>query len=584
MKKVIIILMLLLGSTAPLFSQTVNGEILSDTNNVTVVRLWGTSEERGFAYGYLVGDRMIEVLEGFSIPYWGDDWIAVKQLIAGGVSFSIDPVYWHEAQAMMDGATAAGYNTSGYDSVDVMAANCLNDIYAWQINKSKFGFHCSTLMNWNDATVGTDLNGCSVISRHMDTYSFPVIETNFVIVIHIPSELDLQPWLVIGNAGEMAPASGLNSSGLSMFANGMGTGGSSSWNYDTLAGYEPYAFTFRKALESADYNQDGVNNMTDIRDAISSNPLGYASGINISALAPSTAVYDSLIALVAEVAPEIPYITFRTNSYNDTLPGDNLYAANAQIKRNNSRNYCWRYYGIVNNIGDGTGIGSQENWDLMKNYSNLGSNKQFMQYIPEWGQLNLSVYKNDSAAYLHEPITYDVNEFFNLPVPIANFTADSTVIVEGDTVHFTDLSENYPSGWEWEFNGGTPETSTEQNPVILYDTPGDYDVKLIVFNTYGSDTILKPDYIHVESSTNINSYNFKDIILYPVPAKDKLLIYCNDNIQSVEIINISGQVVKKLGSNTKQIEINIADLPDGLYIIQFMIGDRAIMKKIIKLK
>jgi len=176
MKKVFIT-MLLIALTAPLISQTVKGEILSDTNNVTVVRVWGTSEERGFAYGYLVGDRMIDVLEGFSIPYWGawGNWINVKSVITGGVSFSIDPVYWNEARAMMDGATAAGHNPSGYDSVDVMAANLINDIYGWAFTKGKSGFHCSTFMNWNDATSGTNLDGCSVISRHMETYNRSII-------------------------------------------------------------------------------------------------------------------------------------------------------------------------------------------------------------------------------------------------------------------------------------------------------------------------------------------------------------------------------------------------------------------------
>ena len=582
MKKVIIILMLLLGSTAPLFSQTVNGEILSDTNNVTVVRLWGTSEERGFAYGYLVGDKIIEVLEGFIIPYWGDDWPAVKQLIAGGDSFYIDSVYWHEAQAMMDGATAAGYNASGYDSVDVMAANLLNDIYDWQIGKSKGGFHCSTFMNWNDATVGTDLNGCSVISRHMDSYVESVLVNNFVIIIHIPSEQDLQPWLLIGNTGEMAPASGLSSSGLSIFANGLC---GNTWNPDTTAGYEPYAFTFRKALEAIDYNQDGVNNMLDIRDAISSNPQGYFWGSNISALAPSTSVYDSLIALVAEVTPEEPYITFRDNSYYDTLPGDNLYAANSEIKRNNSRNYCTRYLAIVNNIGYGTGIGSQENWDLMKNYSTFGSsNMQFMQYIPEWGQLNLSVYKNDSGAYLHDPITYDVNEFFNLPVPIANFTADTILIVEGDSIHFSNLSENNPIDWEWGFEGGTPTTSTTQNPVVIYNTPGNYNVTLNVSNIYGSDTLTMSDYITVDSETGMIIKNNIQVRVYPIPVKDKLCVSSNKSIISVDILNIFGKVIKNHECNNKQLQIDIRALPNGIYFIRLQAGEEIAIKKVIKLK
>jgi len=54
----------------------------------------------------------------------------------------------------------------------------------------------------------------------------------------------------------------------------------------------------------------------------------------------------------------------------------------------------------------------------MKNYTNLGNNnQQFMQYIPEWNQLRLSVYQNGQGAYLHDPISYDLNEFF---APVVN--------------------------------------------------------------------------------------------------------------------------------------------------------------------
>ncbi len=100
-------------------------------------------------------------------------------------------------------------------------------------------------------------------------------------------------------------------------------------------------------------------------------------------------------------------------------------------------------YGIVNHIGDGTGIGSQENWDLMKNYTNLGNtNLQFMQYIPEWDQLNLSVYQNNQGAYLHDPIAYDLNEFFapvthnmiHVPGDYPTIQEGINVANDGDTV------------------------------------------------------------------------------------------------------------------------------------------------------
>ncbi|NIO80981.1 MAG: PKD domain-containing protein, partial [Candidatus Aminicenantes bacterium] len=82
--------------------------------------------------------------------------------------------------------------------------------------------------------------------------------------------------------------------------------------------------------------------------------------------------------------------------------------------------------------------------------------------------------------------------------PVADFTASATVITEGDSVTFTDLSTNTPDAWDWVFAGGTPGTSTQQNPTITYNTAGTYTVTLTATNAYGSDTETKTDYITVQ--------------------------------------------------------------------------------------
>jgi PKD repeat protein len=82
--------------------------------------------------------------------------------------------------------------------------------------------------------------------------------------------------------------------------------------------------------------------------------------------------------------------------------------------------------------------------------------------------------------------------------PVAAFTADSTTIYFGQNVDFTDNSSNLPTSWLWSFPGGTPSTSTAQNPQnIVYPTNGCYPVTLIASNQYGSDTITTTCYITV---------------------------------------------------------------------------------------
>jgi len=98
--------------------------------------------------------------------------------------------------------------------------------------------------------------------------------------------------------------------------------------------------------------------------------------------------------------------------------------------------------------------------------------------------------------------------------PVAEFSADTTTVSAGDSVTFTDESTNIPISWDWTFEGGTPGTSTAQNPVVQYNTAGTFTVTLIAANAYGSDTETKVDYITVAavpyctSSGNNQSYEY----------------------------------------------------------------------------
>ncbi|XYY33116.1 NosD domain-containing protein [Methanosphaerula subterraneus] len=69
-------------------------------------------------------------------------------------------------------------------------------------------------------------------------------------------------------------------------------------------------------------------------------------------------------------------------------------------------------------------------------------------------------------------------------VPAANFTANATSGSTPFSVQFTDQSSD-ANGYQWQFGDGT--TSTEQNPVHTYTTPGSYTVTLVASGAdYGS--------------------------------------------------------------------------------------------------
>ena len=81
---------------------------------------------------------------------------------------------------------------------------------------------------------------------------------------------------------------------------------------------------------------------------------------------------------------------------------------------------------------------------------------------------------------------------------ISDFEASATAVSAGSTIEFTDLSYGNPVSWEWTFEGGTPETSTLQNPEVIYNSTGVFDVSLTITNAGGdSNSLTKSDYISV---------------------------------------------------------------------------------------
>lgn len=82
----------------------------------------------------------------------------------------------------------------------------------------------------------------------------------------------------------------------------------------------------------------------------------------------------------------------------------------------------------------------------------------------------------------------------------ADFVGTPTSLQPGGSVQFSDQSAGSPTAWSWSFPGGTPSTSTVQNPKVTYNTQGTYNVSLTASNATGSNTATKTGYITVANS------------------------------------------------------------------------------------
>ncbi len=79
--------------------------------------------------------------------------------------------------------------------------------------------------------------------------------------------------------------------------------------------------------------------------------------------------------------------------------------------------------------------------------------------------------------------------------PTADFSASVTLGNTPLDVSFTDLSNQLPTGWSWDF--GDSGASGDQHPDHQYTSAGEYTVSLTATNPNGSHTRVMPNLIAV---------------------------------------------------------------------------------------
>ncbi len=83
----------------------------------------------------------------------------------------------------------------------------------------------------------------------------------------------------------------------------------------------------------------------------------------------------------------------------------------------------------------------------------------------------------------------------------ALFNSSSQNVCTGTAITFNDVSYHGVASRTWNFEGGTPATSSDANPTVTYDQPGTYAVSLTVSDGTNSLTNNATSYITVLPST-----------------------------------------------------------------------------------
>ena len=173
-----------------------------------------------------------------------------------------------------------------------------------------------------------------------------------------------------------------------------------------------------------------------------------------------------------------------------------------------------------------------------------------------------------SASLLMEyakwPVYYATGSRVLGHAPVANFTADYKTGSAPLVVKFVDLSDNEPTAWAWTFQGGTPSTSSVQNPQVTYNALGTYKVTLKATNDIGNNTLTREGYIVVGDATGNGDIQGDILMFYPNPAREILNITCSNDF-TVRIFNETGKLVL---TAKNEHQINLSSLRTGLYIME----------------
>ncbi len=172
----------------------------------------------------------------------------------------------------------------------------------------------------------------------------------------------------------------------------------------------------------------------------------------------------------------------------------------------------------------------------------------------------------------------EVTVFINSNIPTASFSN----VINDPYVNFTNTSVN-TGITNWSF--GDQLTSTIENPQHLYLTNGTYNVKLVVDNGCGIDSITET--ITISQATSINNIEKDDNIkLYPNPNNGEFSIEFDGKMKytEFEIINSIGAIIYRsnIQKNETIINANIRNFGSGMYLIRFKSVDRISNMKFIK--
>lgn len=103
--------------------------------------------------------------------------------------------------------------------------------------------------------------------------------------------------------------------------------------------------------------------------------------------------------------------------------------------------------------------------------------------------LNSSKTWSVPASYVGSDFKIDNMYLKSQMLPVSDFSLPTSGCV-GQSIQLTDQSANMANAWNWIMGGGSPSSSTSQNPVVTYNSVGTKTISMIANNQFGSGSLI----------------------------------------------------------------------------------------------
>jgi acyl-CoA:6-aminopenicillanic acid acyl transferase len=368
------------ASLADESSRPINGE-LRELQGITILRVWGTPREQGYAQGYLLASQGVKLLDSYLRGLGGPDAIKAYEITSFMVMqrMKIPPAFREELEGIIEGSKdrlGAELKVPSLGRAleyrDLLAINCIPDT-------ARMG--CSSFAAWGPLTK----DGHTLVGRNLDWVHYPALDGQQVVVVRIPPAGDKTlPWVSVTWPCFIGCLTGMNAEGVTVSIHDAEAPTATDPSH--LA---PRAMALREALEQA----HAATALDDVARVLKSRTTAVGNNVPVAfpfdGKHPSAGVFEYDGDLERDGGVTLRMCEAKTGPYAGMLTCTNHY-----LQRRPSVS-CDRYEKIDHRLHEAAAgnhkIGLPEAWEILKSAQFTGRVLTYHSVVFEPNEMRMHV-------------------------------------------------------------------------------------------------------------------------------------------------------------------------------------------------